>query len=68
MRRIPEKIELETLHLVQATTSTMREYTNCLMLYQMKWLDLFDDMPYGEIKHIIHGHDENDYEVDLTYQ
>jgi len=60
-----KKLKLEYLVQLQAYSSTMREYTNCLTLYQMKWLYLFDDMPYGEIKHIIHGHDENDYEVDI---
>lgn len=52
-------------NVVQLQAHKMPQYTNCLMLSQMKWLDLFDDMPYGEIKHHIHGDDENDYEVDI---
>ena len=43
----------------------MTEYTNCLTLSQMKWLDLFDEMPYGEIKHIIHGDDDDDFCVEI---
>jgi len=60
---VREKIDLANV--VQVQSYKMPQYTNCLMLSQMKWLDLFDDMPYGEIKQVIHGDDENDYQVDI---
>ena len=39
-------------------------YTNCLMISQMKELDLFDDIPYKYIKKII-KRDDDDYEVEI---
>ena len=35
-------------------------YENCLMISQMKWLNLFDDIPYKYIKGY---HDDDDMEV-----
>ena len=39
-------------------------YTNCLMVSQMKELDLFDDIEYKYIKNII-KHDDDDIEVEI---
>lgn len=42
----------------------MAQYTNCLMVSQMKELDLFDDIPYKYIKNII-NRDEDDVEIEI---
>ena len=39
-------------------------YTNCLMIGQMKELQLFDDIEYQYIKHIINN-DDSDIEVEI---
>ena len=39
-------------------------YTNCLMIGQMKELDLFDNISYKYIKDII-KHDDDDIEVEI---
>ena len=37
-------------------------YTNCLMVSQMKELELFDDIPYKYIKNII---EDDDYDIEV---
>ena len=37
-------------------------YTNCLMVSQMKELDLFDNIPYKYIKNII---EDGDYDIEV---
>jgi len=39
-------------------------YTNCLMVSQMKELNLFDNISYKYIKNII-NHDDDDIEVEI---
>jgi len=41
------------------------EYTNCLNMEQVEWLGLFDDIPYGQVKHFI-KEEEYDLEVEIT--
>jgi len=41
------------------------EYTNCLNMEQIDYLDLFDDIPYKYIKNIIKDKDY-DLEVEIT--
>jgi hypothetical protein len=43
----------------------MANYTNCITLEQMEWLELFDEMPYKVVKKIVKLHDETDFEVDI---
>ena len=43
----------------------MINYTNCLNLYQMKWLNLFDDIKYEYIKYIIELDDETDFQIKI---
>ena len=37
-------------------------YENCLLVSQMKWFDLFDDIPYKYLKNL---HDDDDMEVEI---
>ncbi len=45
-------------------------YHNCMTISEMKWLDLFDDIPYKICKSIVSGCEEsdwnNDWEVKIT--
>ena len=43
----------------------MTNYTNCLSLEQMEWLDLFDTIPYKDIKKIVIMDDDTDFEVEI---
>ena len=43
----------------------MTNYTNCLSLEQMEWLDLFDTIPYKDIKKIVKMDDDTDFEVEI---
>ena len=43
----------------------MTNYTNCLTLEQMEWLDLFDEIPYKVVKKIVKMDDETDFEVEI---
>ena len=43
----------------------MANYTNCMTLEQMEWLDLFDEIPYKVVKKIVKLHDETDFEVEI---
>ena len=43
----------------------MTEYTNCLSLEQMKYFNLFDNIPYKYLKDIIHYDDDYDFEVEI---
>ena len=43
----------------------MANYTNCITLEQMEWLELFDEMPYKVVKKIVKLHDETDFEVEI---
>ena len=44
---------------------TMTNYTNCLTLEQMEYLDLFDNIPYKVVKKLVKLHDETDFEVEI---
>jgi len=43
----------------------MANYTNCITLEQMEWLDLFDEIPYKVVKKLVKLHDETDFEVEI---
>ena len=43
----------------------MTNYTNCLTLEQMEYLDLFDEIPYKVVKKLVKLHDETDFEVEI---
>ena len=43
----------------------MSNYTDCLTLEQMEWLDLFDEIPYKVVKKLVKLHDETDFEVEI---
>ena len=47
------------------TNPIMTNYTNCLSLEQMEWLDLFDTIPYKDIKKIVIMDDDTDFEVEI---
>jgi hypothetical protein len=47
------------------TNFIMTNYTNCLSLEQMEWLDLFDTIPYKDIKKIVKMDDDTDFEVEI---
>lgn len=42
------------------------DYTNCITLEQMLWLELFDEVPYKHIKKILKMHGETDFEVEIV--
>jgi len=42
--------------------ASQMEYTNCLNMQQIDYLDLFDDIPYKYIKNIIK---DEDYELEV---
>ena len=44
----------------------MSNYTNCITLEQMLWLDLFDDLPYKNIKDILELDGDTDFEVEIV--
>jgi hypothetical protein len=44
---------------------TMTNYTNCLTLEQMEYLDLFDNIPYKDVKKLVKLDDETDFEVEI---
>ena len=56
------KIEIEKN---KETTLTMTNYTNCLSLEQMEYLDLFDNIPYKDIKKIVKMDDDTDFQVEI---
>ena len=43
----------------------MTNYTDCLTLEQMEYLDLFDEIPYKVVKKLVKLHDETDFEVEI---
>jgi hypothetical protein len=43
----------------------MTNYTNCITLEQMEYLDLFDNIPYKVVKKIVKLDDETDFEVEI---
>ena len=43
----------------------MANYTNCITLEQMEWLELFDEIPYKVVKKLVKLHDETDFEVEI---
>jgi hypothetical protein len=45
--------------------STETEYTNCLTLEQMEYLDLFDEIPYKVVKKLVKLDDDTDFEVEI---
>ena len=45
--------------------STETEYTNCISLEQMEYLDLFDNIPYKVVKKIVKVDDDTDFEVEI---
>ena len=52
------------MKLKMGVTVVGKKYTDCLMVSQMKWLNLFDDIFYKNIKDII-DEDEDDIEVEI---
>jgi hypothetical protein len=45
--------------------STETEYTNCISLEQMEYLDLFDKLPYKVVKKIVKMDDDTEFEVEI---
>ena len=43
----------------------MANYTNCLSLEQMEYLDLFDNIPYKVVKKLVKLHDETDFKIEI---
>ena len=43
----------------------MTNYTNCLTLEQMEYLDLFDNIPYKDVKKLVKLDDETDFQVEI---
>ena len=43
----------------------MTNYTNCLTLEQMEYLDLFDNIPYKVVKKLVKLHDETDFKIEI---
>jgi hypothetical protein len=41
------------------------EYTNCISLEQMEYLDLFDNIPYKVVKKIVKMDDDTDFQVEI---
>jgi hypothetical protein len=56
------KIEIKK---IKQITSIMTNYTNCLTLEQMEYLDLFDNIPYKVVKKIVKMDDDTDFEVEI---
>ena len=50
---------------ISTNKSTMTNYTNCLTLEQMEYLDLFDNIPYKDVKKLVKLDDETDFEVEI---
>ena len=50
---------------ISTNKSTMTNYTNCLTLEQMEYLDLFDEIPYKVVKKLVKLDDETDFEVEI---
>ena len=46
--------------------SKTRNYTNCLTLEQMEYLDLFDEIPYKVVKKIVKLDNETDFKVEIN--
>ena len=43
----------------------MTNYTNCLSLKQVDYLELFDDLPYKYVKNLVKMDNETDFEVEI---
>ena len=43
----------------------MANYTNCITLEQMEWLDLFDEIPYKVVKKLVKLDGDTDFEVEI---
>tara|TARA_R110000822_G_scaffold262929_1_gene387288 strand:+ start:205 stop:810 length:606 start_codon:yes stop_codon:yes gene_type:complete len=43
----------------------MTNFTNCLTLEQMEYLDLFDNIPYKVVKKLVKMDDDTDFEVEI---